>query len=152
MPIELDRRSYFALTRSQFTVDGSEPRRAFRRLGTLRPELRALLGRTPEGAEGVRKYHRLLFMGYLSSLLAGLLAGTAMGSFLLAEVLAAMQAAREMTPLLQKAYRILTALPTLRLIFMAVPLFLLAFVVDYLSYRSILETIDKASEPRDPSP
>ena len=142
MTIDLDRRSYFGLTRSRFTVGGSEPRRAFRRLGTVRPELRALLD-----AAAVRKYHRLLFLGYVCSMLAGLLAGAAVGSLLLAEVLAAMQAAKEMTPFLQKVYHLVTVLPALRLLLMAVPLFFLAVAVDYLSYRSILETIDRAEEP-----
>jgi hypothetical protein len=143
MALTLDRRSYFGLTRSRFTSDtedGSEPRRAFRRLGTVRPELRALLD-----AAAVRKYHRLLFLGYACSMLAGLLAGAAVGSLLVVEVLSGMQAAKEMTPFLQKAYHILTVLPSLRLILMALPLFLLAFAVDYLSYRSILETIDRAT-------
>jgi hypothetical protein len=150
MAVSLDRRSYFGLTRSRFTSDGehgSEPRRAFRRLGTVRPELRALLD-----AAAVRKYHRLLFLGYACSMLAGLLAGAAVGSLLVVEVLSAMQAAKEMTPFLQKAYHILTVLPALRLILMSLPLFLLAFAVDYLSYRSILETIDRATLPRDTSP
>jgi hypothetical protein len=145
MAVELDRRSYFGLTRSRFTsdgADGSEPRRAFRRLGTVRPELRALLDEA-----AVRKYHRLLFLGYVCSMLAGLLAGAAVGSLLVVEVLSAMQAAKEMTPFLQKAYHILTVLPALRLLLMAVSLFLLAVAVDYLSYRSILETIDKAERP-----
>ena len=147
MAIELDRRSYFGLTRSWFTSDGSEPRRAFRRLGTIRPELRALLD-----AAAVRKYHRLLFLGYACSLLAGLLAGAAVGSLLLVEVLGAMQAAKEMTPFLQKVHHLVTVLPALRFLLMAVPLFLLAFAVDYLSYRSILETIDNApvSVPEEP--
>jgi hypothetical protein len=142
MAIDLDRRSYFGLTRSRFTsdgMDGAEPRRAFRRLGTVRPELRALL----EPA-AVRKYHRLLFLGYACSLLAGLLAGAALGSLLLVEVLGAMQVAKEMTPLLQKVHHVVTVLPALRFLLMAVPLFLLAVAVDYLSYRSILETIDNA--------
>ena len=147
MAIDLDRRSYFGLTRSRFKVDGSEPRRAFRRLGTVRPELRALL----DGA-AVRKYHRLLFLGYACSLLAGLLAGAAVGSLLLVEVLGAMQAAKEMTPFLRKVHHVVTVLPALRLLFMAVPLFLLAFAVDYLSYRSILETIDnsRGAVPEEP--
>ncbi|HEX3131374.1 MAG TPA: hypothetical protein VH394_28815, partial [Thermoanaerobaculia bacterium] len=92
----------------------------------------------------VRKYHRLLFLGYACSLLAGLLAGAAVGSLLLVEVLGAMQAAREMTPFLQKVHHVVTVLPALRLLLMSIPLFLLALAVDYLSYRSILETIDKA--------
>jgi hypothetical protein len=142
MAIDLDRRSYFGLTRSRFTVAGSEPRRAFRRLGTVRPELRALLD-----AAAVRRYHRLLFLGYASSMLAGLLAGAAVGSLLLVEVLGAMQAAKEMTPFLQKVHHLVTVLPALRLLLMAVPLFFLAVAVDYLSYRSILETIDRAQEP-----
>ncbi|MES1243911.1 MAG: hypothetical protein ABUT39_20075 [Acidobacteriota bacterium] len=145
MAIDLDRRSYFGLTRARFTADGAggmEPRRAFRRLGTVRPELRARLD-----AAAVRKYHRLLFLGYACSMLAGLLAGAAVGSLLLTEVLGAMQAAKELTPFLQKVYRLVLVLPALRLILMAAPLFLLAVAVDYLSYRSILETIDKAQEP-----
>jgi hypothetical protein len=142
MAVTLDRRSYFGLTRTRFTVDGSEPRRAFRWLGTVRPELRALLD-----AAAVRKYHRLLILGYLCSLLVGLLAGAAAASFLLTEVLGAMQAAKEMTPFLQKAYRLVTLLPALRLVLMAVPLFFLALAADYLSYRSILDAIDKPAEP-----
>lgn len=139
MAVDLDRRSYFGLTRSRFTVNGSEPRRAFRRLGTVRPELRALLD-----AAAVRKYHRLLVLGYACSLLAGLLAGAALGSLLLVEVLGAMQAAKEMTPILRKVHHVVTVLPALRLLLMAAPLFFLAVAVDYLSYRSILETIGKA--------
>lgn len=147
MAIDLDRRSYFGLTRSRFTAGGSEPRRAFRRLGTVRPELRALLDRA-----AVRKYHRLLFLGYVCSLLAGLLAGASVGSLLLVEVLGAMQAAKEMTPFLQKVHHVVTVLPALRFLLMAIPLFLLALAVDYLAYRSILETIDNSQEtvPEEP--
>ncbi len=142
MAIELDRRSYFGLTRSRFTVDGAfgdGPRRAFRRLGTVRPELRALLEPAAVG-----KYHRLLFLGYACSMLAGLLAGAALGSLLLVEVLGAMQSAKELTPFLQKVLHLVTVLPALRLLLMAIPLFFLAVAVDYLSYRSILDTIDRA--------
>jgi len=148
MGIEIDRRSYFGLTRSRFTAvgtAGSEPRRGFRRLGTVRPELRALLD-----PAAVRKYHRLLFLGYACSMLAGLLSGAAVGSLLLGEVLGAMRAAKEMTPFLQKVHHLVMVLPALRLILMAVPLFFLAFAVDYLSYRSILGTIDNARVPEEP--
>jgi hypothetical protein len=145
MAVELDRRSYLGLSRARFTVDGAEPRRAFRRLGTVRRELRAVLRETPEGEAGVRRYHRLLFLGYLSSLFAGLLAGVAAGSLFLVEVLSAMQAAKEMTPFLQKVYRFLVPLPEWRLVAVAVLLFLLAFAVDYLAYKAILKTIDGVS-------
>jgi hypothetical protein len=147
MAVTLDRRSYFGLTRSRFSVDGSEPKPAFRRLGTVRAELRALLSR-----EGVRKYHRLLFLGYACSMLAGLMAAVALGSQLAVDLLAAMQASKKMTPFFQELYRILTHLPALRFVFMAVPLFVLAFAVDYLSYRSILETIDRAAAPAPEEP
>jgi hypothetical protein len=147
MAVALDRRSYFGLTRSRFTADGSEPKPAFRRLGTVRPELRALLS-----PEGVRKYHGLLFLGYICSLLAGLMGGVALGSQLLVDLLAAMQSLKELTPFFQDLYRILAHLPVLRFVFMAIPLFVLAFAIDYLSYRSILETIDGAAEPAPEEP
>jgi len=146
MAVELDRRSYFGLTRSRFTADGSEPKPAFRRIGSVRPELRALLS-----SEGVRKYHRLLFLGYFCSILAGLMAGVALGFQLLVDLLAAMQAAKELTPLLQEVYRVLALLPLFRFVFMAIPLFVLAFAVDYLSYKSILVTIDGTVTPGAPA-
>jgi hypothetical protein len=145
MPVALDRRSYLGLSRARFSVDDAEPRRAFRRLGMVGRELRAVLRETPEGAAGVRRYHRFLFLGYTCSVLAALLAGAAAGSFLGQEVLGAMQAARELTPSLEKLRQLLEVLPEWRLAVTAVSLFLLAFAVDYLAYRSILETIDGMS-------
>ncbi len=153
--IELDRRTWLGLTRARFTVngaaDGSEPRRAFRRLGTLRPELKALLKASPAGAAGVGKYNRLLFVGYACSVLVGILAGVAAGSLLMLELLGAMKSSNEMTPFLNEAYRILIVLPALRLAYLAIPLFVIALAVDYLAYRTILTTID-AAEPAEPEP
>jgi hypothetical protein len=150
-PIELDRRSYLGLSKARFTVAGSEPRRAFRRLGTLRPELRTLLRRTPEGAAGARNYHRLLLSGYFLSILSGLIVGVAAGSLLLVEVLAAMEP-KEMTSFLTALHRYLQALPEEILFALALPLFGIAFALDYRAYRSILTTIDRASVPAPEEP
>lgn len=139
--IELDRRSYFGLSKARFTAGGSEPRRAFSRLGAAHRDLREVLRRTPEGAAGLRQYHRLLFLGYFLSILAGLLVGVAAGSFLLVEVLGAMEP-KEMTPFLSGLLGYLRVLREDLLVFAAVPAFLLAFILDYLAYRSILRTID----------
>lgn len=147
--IELDRRSYLGLSKARFTAVGSEPpvaHRAFNRLGTAHGNLRAVLRQTPEGEAGLRKYHRLLFLGYLLSALTGLLIGVAAGSFLLVEVLGAMEP-KEMTPFLTGLLRYLKALREDLLVLAAVPAFLLAFILDWLAYRSILRTIDSAEVP-----
>lgn len=144
--IRLDRRSYLGLGKARFTADGSEPRRAFNRLGAAHRDLREALRRTPEGAAGLRQYHRLLFLGYFLSMLAGLLAGVAAGSFLLVEILGAMEP-KEMTPFLTGLLRYLKALRVDLLAVAALPAFVLAFILDYLAYRSILRTID-AEETR----
>ncbi|MFL6202118.1 MAG: hypothetical protein ACJ76J_23335 [Thermoanaerobaculia bacterium] len=144
--IELDRRSYFGLSKARLTVDGAQPRRAFNRLGTAHGNLRSLLRQTPEGEAGLRKYHRLLFLGYLLSTLAGLLTGVAAGSFLLVEVLGAMEPA-ELTPFLKGLRLYLQALPEPLLLLIAIPAMALAFALDYRAYRSILKTIDAASVP-----
>ncbi len=151
MGIELDRRTYMGLSRSRFTVDGSEPRRAFRRLGNLRPELQEALARSPEGAAGAGRYHWLLFAGYSCSVLAGILAGIAAGSLLMLELLGAMKSSNEMTPFLNEAYRLLIVLPALRLAYIAIPLFAIALALDYKAYKSILKTIDEAA-PAGPEP
>ncbi|HET9225102.1 MAG TPA: hypothetical protein VFR31_00425 [Thermoanaerobaculia bacterium] len=144
--IELDRRSYLGLGKARFTADGSEPRRAFKRFGTAHRDLREVLKQTPEGAAGLRQYHRLLFLGYFLSMLAGLLVGVAAGSFLLVEVLGAMEP-KEMTPFLTGLLRYLRDLREELLVFAAIPAFLLAFILDYLAYRSILRTIDNTEVP-----
>ena len=144
--IQLDRRSYFGLSKARFTADGSEPRRAFKRLGSARREFRELLRQTPAGEAGLRQYHRLLFLGYFLSVLAGLLVGVAAGSFLLVEVLGAMEP-KEMTPFLTGLLRYLKDLREDFLVYAAVPAFLLAFTLDYLAYRSILKTIDSVEVP-----
>lgn len=146
--IELDRRSYFGLSRARLMDDGAEPRRAFNRLGTAHRNLRALLRQTPEGEAGLRRYHRLLFLGYLLAALAGLLTGVAAGSFLLVEVLGAMEPA-ELTPFLKGLRQYLQALPEHLLLLIAVPALVLAFALDYRAYRTILKTIDAASVPRE---
>jgi hypothetical protein len=146
--IELDRRSYLGLSKARLTVDGSEPRRAFNRTGTAHGNLRTVLRETPEGAAGLRRYHRLLFLGYLLSALAGLLVGVAAGSFLLVEVLGAMEP-KEMTPFLSGLRGYLQALPEHLLLLIAVPAMVLAFALDYRAYRSILKTIDAASVPKE---
>ena len=142
--IELDRRSYLGLSKARLTVDGSEPRRAFKRTGAAHPNLREALRQTPEGEAGLRQYHRRLFLGYLLSTLAGLLIGVAAGSYLLVEVLGAMEPA-ERTPFLTGLHRYLQALPEHLLLLFAVPAMALAFALDYQAYRSILKTIDSAS-------
>lgn len=144
--IELDRRSYLGLSKARFTVAGSEPRRAFKRTGTVHGNLRAALKQTPEGEEGLRRYHRLLLFGYLLSALSGLMVGVAAGSFLLVEILGAMEP-NELTPFLTGLRRYLEVLREDLLLLAAVPAFLLAFTLDYLAYRSILKTIDGASVP-----
>lgn len=144
--IELDRRSYLGLTRARFKVAGSEPRRAFRRLGTVRPELKALLGQTPEGTAGLRKYQRLLVLGYLLAALSGLIIGVAAGSLFVLEILGAMEPP-EMTPFLSSLQSYLKALPEMLLFALSVPLFALAFILDYQAYRSILKTIDSVAVP-----
>ena len=146
--IELDRRSYFGLSKARFTADGSEPRRAFNRLGTAHRGLREVLRRTPEGTAGLRKYHQLLFLGYFLSMFAGLLVGMAAGSFLLVEVLGAMEP-KEMTPFLTDLLAYLRVLREELLVFAAIPAFLLAFILDYLAHRSILRTIDSVSVPEE---
>jgi len=143
--IELDRRSYFGLSKARLTAGGG---RAFNRLGAAHANLRALLRRTPEGESGLRHYHRLLYLGYLLSALAGLLIGVAAGSFLLVEVLGAMEPG-ERTPFLTGLYRYLQELPEQLLVVLAVPAMVLAFILDYLAYRSILRTIDSASVPEE---
>ena len=140
-PIELDRRSYLGLGKARFVVPGSEPRRAFKRLGTVSRDLRETLRRTPEGAAGVRRFHRLLFLGYFCSMVAGLLLGVAAGSLLVVEVLAVMDP-KQMTSFLSFLHRYLKALPEGLLALTSVPLFVLAFVLDHQAYRSILTTID----------
>jgi hypothetical protein len=142
--IELDRRSYLGLTRARFTVAGSDPLPAFRRLGTVRPELKALLHQTPEGTAGLRKYHRRLFFGYLLAALSGLILGVAAGSLFVLEILAAMEP-QEMTSFLSALRRYLEALPEPLLFMLSIPLFALAFALDYQAFRSILKTIDSAS-------
>lgn len=142
--IELDRRSYVGLSKARLTVDGAQPRRAFKRTGTAHRNLRELLRRTPEGEAGLRQYHRLLLLGYLLSTLAGLLMGAAAGSFLLVEVLGAMEP-MERTPFLTGLHRYLQALPEHLLLLIAVPVMALAFALDYRAYRSILKTIGAAS-------
>jgi len=142
--IELDRRSYLGLTRARFTVAASVPRRAFRRLGTVRPELKALLGQTPEGTTGLRQYRRLLLSGYFLAALSGLIVGVAAGSLFVLEILAAMEP-QEMTSFLSALRRYLDALPELLLFILSIPLFALAFALDYQAFRSILKTIDCAS-------
>ena len=142
----LDRRSYLGLSKARLTVGGAEPRRAFNRTGTAHANLRSILRETPEGEAGLRRYHRLLFLGYLLSALAGLLLGVAAGSFLLVEVLGAMEPT-EKTPFLAGLHRYLQALPEQLLLLIAVPALVLAFILDYRAYRSILKTIDAASVP-----
>lgn len=144
--IELDRRSYLGLGKSRFTVQGSEPRRAFKRLGTVSRDLREMLRSTPEGKEGVRRFHRLLFLGYACSMLAGLLLGVAAGSLLVVEVLAVMDP-KQMTSFLSFLHRYLQALPEGLLALASLPLFILAFVLDHQAYRSILTTIDSVAVP-----
>jgi hypothetical protein len=144
----LDRRSYLGLSKARLTVGGSEPRRAFNRLGTAHANLRTILRETPEGEAGLRRYHRLLFLGYLLSALAGLLIGVAAASFLLVEVLGAMEP-QEMTPFLSGLRRYLQALPEHLLLLIAAPSMVLAFILDYRAYRSILKTIDAASVPKE---
>ena len=143
--IELDRRSYFGLSKARLTVDGS---RAFNRLGAAHGNLRALLRQTPEGEAGLRQYHRLLYLGYFLSMLAGLLGGVAAGSFLVVEILGAMEPG-ERTPFLTGLYRYLQELPEHLLVLLAVPAMVLAFILDYRAYRSILRTIDSASVPEE---
>lgn len=145
-PIQLDRRSYFGLGRARFTVEGAEPRRAFKRLGTVSRDLRETLRSTPEGAAGVRRFHRLLFLGYACSMLAGLLLGIAAGSLLVVEVLAAMDP-KQMSGFLSFLHRYLVALPEGLLALTSVPLFVLAFILDCQAYRSILTTIDSFALP-----
>ena len=58
--IELDRRSYFGLSKARLTVDGAEPRRAFNRLGSAHRNLRTLLRQTPEGRKLIRAETRTL--------------------------------------------------------------------------------------------
>jgi hypothetical protein len=146
--LELDRRSYLGLSKARLTVDGSEPRRAFKRTGTAHANLREVLRQTLEGEAGLRRYHRLLFLGYLLSALAGLLIGVAAGSFLLVEVLGAMEP-QELTPFLSGLRRYLQAMPEHLLLLIAVPAMVLAFALDYQAYRSILKTIDSASVPKE---
>lgn len=142
--IELDRRSYLGLTRARFTVAGSDPRPAFRRLGTVRPELKVLLRQTPEATVGVRQYHRLLLFGYFVAVLSGLILGMAAGSLFVLEILRAMEP-HEMTSFLSALRRYLEALPEMLLFLLSIPLFALAFALDYQAYRSILKTLDNAS-------
>ena len=146
--IELDRRSYLGLSKARLTVDGAEPRRAFKRTGAAHPNLREGLRQTPEGEAGLRQYHRLLFLGYFLSALAGLLVGVAAGSFLLVEVLGAMEPA-ERTPFLTGLHRYLQDLSEPLLLLIAIPAMALAFILDYRAYRSILKTIDSASVPKE---
>lgn len=140
-PIELDRRSYLGLGRARFTVAGSEPRRAFKRLGTVSGDFREVLRHTPDGDAGVRKYYRLLFLGYICSIVAAITLGLAIGSGLLVDVLAAIDP-KEMTPFLVSLRQYLALLPWRLLALAALPLFVLAFILDYQAYRSILETVD----------
>ena len=140
MGIELDRRSYLGLTRARFSLPGSESRPAFRRLGTLRPELGSVLRSSDEGRAGVRQYHRLLLMGYICSILGALVLGAAVGSALLMDVLAA----RQRTELVSAMLQYLELLPAGLFALSSLPLFLLAFLVDYQAYRSILKTVDAA--------
>jgi hypothetical protein len=142
--IELDRRSYLSLTRARFTIAGSEPRPAFRRLGTVRPELKALLRQTPEGTAGLRTYRRLLAYGYILAALSGLIIGVAAGSLFVLEILRAMEP-HEMTRFLTSLRRYLEALPEMLLFALSIPLFALAFILDFQAFRSILKTIDSAS-------
>lgn len=151
MPIDLDRRSYLGLGRARFTTAGSEPRRAFRRLGTVRPELRELLKQTPEGRSGVASYHRLLFLGYTCSLIAALVAGAAAASGMLIDLLSAMDP-RRMSGFLLELLQVLKLMPAGLMALAAVPVFVLAFLVDYQAYRSILETVDSASIPAPEEP
>jgi hypothetical protein len=144
----LDRRSYLGLSKARLTVGGSEARRAFKRTGAAHANLREILRETPEGEAGLRRYHRLLFLGYFLSTLAGLLIGVAAGSFLLVEVLGAMEPA-EMTPFLSGLRRYLQVLPEHLLLLIAVPAMALAFTLDYQAYRSILKTIEAASVPKE---
>jgi hypothetical protein len=142
----LDRRSYLGLSKARLTVGGGEPRRAFNRLGTAHANLRKVLRETPEGEAGLRRYHRLLFLGYFLSTLAGLLVGVAAASIFLVEVLGAMEP-RELTPFLSGLRQYLQALPEHVLILIAVPVMVLAFILDYRAYRSILQTIDAVPVP-----
>ena len=144
--IKLDRRSYLGLSKARLTVGGGEPRLAFNRTGTAHANLRAVLRETPEGEAGLRRYHRLLFLGYLLATLAGLLVGVAAASFFLVEVLGAMEPT-ELTPFLSGLRRYLQALPEHLLLLIAVPAMVLAFILDYRAYRSILKTIEAASDP-----
>ena len=109
---------------------------------------RTLLRQTPEGEAGLRHYHRLLYLGYLLSTLAGLLTGVAAGSFLLVEVLGAMEP-MELTPFLKGLRLYLQALPEPLLLLIAIPAMALAFALDYRAYRTILKTIDAASVPQE---
>jgi hypothetical protein len=142
--IELDRRSYFGLSKARLTDGG----RAFNRLGAAHANLRALLRQTPEGEAGLRQYHRFLYLGYFLSTLAGLLTGVAAGSLLVLEVLGAMEPG-EKTPFLTGLHRYLQELPVHLLVVLAVPAMALAFALDYRAYRSILKTIDSASVPEE---
>lgn len=144
--LELDRRSYLGLSRARLTVDGAGPRRAFNRFGSAHGNLRTVLRETPDGEAGLRQYHRLLFLGYFLSALAGLLAGAAAGSYLLVEVLGAMEP-QELTPFLKGLRQYLQDLPEHLLLLIAVLALALAFTLDYRAYRSILKTIDAASVP-----
>jgi len=143
----LDRRSYLGLSKARLTAGG----RAFNRLGTAHANLRAVLRETPEGEAGLKRYHRLLFLGYFLSILAGLLIGVAAASIFLVEILGAMEP-KEMTPFLTGLRRYLQALPELALILIAVPVMALAFILDYRAYRSILRTIDAAALPEETVP
>jgi hypothetical protein len=144
----LDRHSYLGLSKARLTVGGSEPRRAFNRTGTAHANLRSILQETPEGEAGLRRYHRLLWLGYLLATLAGLLVGVAAASFLLVEVLGAMEP-QELTPFLSGLRRYLQALPEHFLLLIAIPAMVLAFALDYQAYRSILKTIDSVSVPKE---
>ncbi|HWM94869.1 MAG TPA: hypothetical protein VN493_29210 [Thermoanaerobaculia bacterium] len=149
MPIDLDRRSYLGLTRARFSLPGAEPRRAFRafrRLGTVRPELGTVLRSTEEGKAGVRRYHRLLWLGYACSVLGALVLGIAASAAPLVDVLAAVHP-RQRTPLASAALQYFEMLNPVLFALLALPLFLLAFLVDYQAYRSILGTIDAAPVP-----
>lgn len=147
----LDRRSYLGLSKARLTAGGGEPRRAFNRIGTAHANLRTVLRETPEGEAGLRRYHRLLFLGYFLSILAGLLVGAAAASIFLVEVLGAMEP-RELTPFLSGLRRYLQTLPEHVLILIAVPVMVLAFILDYRAYRSILRTIDAAPLPEETTP
>lgn len=144
-PIQLDRRSYLGLGKARFTVVGSEPRRAFRRLGTVSRDFREVLRSTPEGRAGVGRYYRLLFLGYLCSIVGAAALGLAIGSTLLVDVLAALDPKR-MTPFLLSLRQYLDLLPRGLLALAALPPFVLAFILDYQAYRSILATIDSFEE------